>query len=332
MVFDDDIQLATFKIRSMISKLPPAPRIVFDKSALLDSVTIADEEYSILDMIGNYQTSGVMVIESLDEAAMPGDNNHNHKRPFHIVESGIVEDIRIMQESIHHALDGIRQVTGVNPVTDGTNTQGDMLKGVMQGMIHATNSALMPHIVAYTGTIERLYNVTAKKWQLMVLNGDITVDSLPVAQGMFKNIKLTSELYDYTMGVYITVDSRDDRDLLLQDLMSKRDFIPNDIYYVIYNCIRDWDIKKAQLILAKHTQDAQMEAHKRQMDIVTAQNEGNAIAARAGEEATANRIIVEYKEKSKLSKQQHLQKIDEIREQAKVGAQKTIVENSVNND
>jgi hypothetical protein len=316
--FDDDIQLATLKMRSLISKLPPGPRMIFDQTAMEDSVTINKEKYTVLEMLQEYQTEGIMVIKSRGEAGIPGiDEDHSRRQPFTFVETGIAEDMNILHNELLKGLEGIRQVTGVNPVSDGTNTQGDMLKGVMAGMQAATNNALMPHINNFVATLRRLYEVNMKKWQLLVLRGEITVDNLPVADQMFKNIKITEELHNRDMGIYISMETVEDRQILLQDLMSKKDFIGTDIYYVVYNAIRDGDVKKAQLILAKHTQDAEEKAHAKQMQLVKAQTEGNAQAAIEAEKAKQQTIILEYEQKMKFATHTHNLNKDRDQDQAK---------------
>lgn len=291
--FEDDKQLATFKIRNLIKKLPPGPRMWIDKTGLKNTVNMGDEEFSWLDNLENYASTGIGVFEREGSYDMPGvEGNAMRNGIITFVQSGIMEDINILRGEIKEAEENIRQATGQNPLEDGMG-QPDMLKHTAESMTSGMNAALAPHIEDFIASFEKMCYIACQKWRLMVLNGDIMV-------GNEKKTILTKELFHRDWNVSIRIDNARSRDILLQDLVQNKASIPPEGYYEIYNTIMNGDLKKAQILLTKATAMAKELEHQRMLEIQKAQAQGNMEAGIATEKEKANTSVVEMSNAMKL--------------------------------
>lgn len=291
--FVDDIQLATLKKANTLSKMAPGPRMIIDKSIVRDSVTIGEKVYSMLDLVGLYVKSGVFIMESIGE--YEGDEGGSNRKPFEFAPSGVQEDINIFLQEIGHNIDQIRQVTGVNEVADGSTQKGDMLVKVMEGLNAATNNALKPHFRLYEGLFTNWCKYTVLKWQAALIGGDININFIPFGDSSIKTISLSSGLYEYDYGIHITLaPSNEDRQMLLAKLegMQQENQIPIEDYFVLFNMIRNGDIKKAQLFLAKSVKAHRKLMHQMELEKLKAQGEANGQAAAMAEQERAKTMQV----------------------------------------
>lgn len=289
--FVDDIQLATLKKANTLAKMAPGPRMIIDKSILRDSVMIGDTKYSMLDLIGLYTKSGVMIVESIGE--YEGDEGGSNRKPFDFAPSGVVEDINIFLQEIAHNIDQIRQVTGVNEVADGSTQKGDMLVKVMEGLNAATNNALKPHFRLYEGLFSNWCKYCVLKWQTALMGGDININFIPFGDSSIKTISLSKELYEYDYGIQITLaPSNEDRQMLLANLqeMKQTNQLAIEDYFVLFNMIRNGDIKKAQLYMSKAVKEHRRLMHNMELEKLKAQGEANGQAAAIAEQERAKTI------------------------------------------
>lgn len=299
--FVDDIQLATLKKANTLAKMAPGPRMIIDKSIIRDSVVIGDKKYSMLDLIGLYTKSGVMIVES--KAEYEGDEGGSNRKPFDFAPSGVAEDINIFLSEIGHNIDQIRQVTGVNEVADGSTQKGDMLVKVMEGLNAATNNALKPHFRLYQGLFSNWCKYTVLKWQVALMGGDIDVNYIPFGDSSIKTISLSQQLYEYDYGIQITLTpSSEDRQMMLGKLegMHQQNQIAIEDYFVLTNMIRSGDIKKAQLFLSKCVKEHRKLMHQMELEKLKAQGEANGTAAAIAEQEKAKTIQIEAQAKKML--------------------------------
>ena len=172
--FDHDLQIANFKQRAMIAKLPPGPRLVMYMSRMKDTVQIGQDSYTILDMVEKYRSEGIMVVDDTVPFSVQGNSQADTRPPMDIMQqSGIENDMLMLEQRIATQIDRIRQVTGVNEITEGTSSQGDVLKHVAESARSATNSALRPHIDLMVQGYGYMIKHIGLKFKLMVMDGRI---------------------------------------------------------------------------------------------------------------------------------------------------------------
>lgn len=302
----DDICIATFKMRQAVKDLPPGPRLLIDLNGLETGFKMDGKQYSLTDELRNLSVDGKMVIRSKSEYTMPGDNSGTARSPINPLLMSVFEDINMFSMRIQQETSNIQYIAGFNPTTSGDAVAPDMLKHVAEAAIRSTNAANAPLIDVWRDAYERLCQIVGKKWQNRLLHGDITYDNLPTASGTMKVAKLAKELAFHDWNIFVRVDTTGTKDLLVQDLMSKKDFIAPDVYYIILNCITQNDLVKAQVLLGRHINKAKEEEHRKMLEIQQAQASGNQQAAVAGEEA-----------RMKTEREAGRQKVLQIQEQMK---------------
>lgn len=292
--FDDDVQLANFKIRNIIAKIPPGPRMVIFKNMIRDSVKIGGETLEIPDILSGYQAEGIMILDENKEYSYPGENPQFNKDPIRFLQTGVAEELPILEARIASSVDKMRQITGVSEVLDGTSQNPDMLKSVMQGLVMASNNALRPYIDQYVNMYRLIIQYMAHRYQLMLIDGEIELGLLPISENTIRAIKLDQSILSHEWGIMVEVDTTQNRDFLLQEL-SKRTGIPDDGYFLIWNTIQSGDYKKAQYLLTKYTRKAMELEHQRQIELAQAASMGSAQAAQASEQAKATTIQLQHK-------------------------------------
>ncbi len=289
----DDICIATFKRRQAIKELPPGPRMMIDLSALEESTMLGGKPYDITAALKDYAVDGKLIIQTKGEYHMPGVDSEGGKRPITFIEAGVFEDINIFTNQIAVGMGDIQYITGFNSTTAGEASDPEMLKHVAEAAIRSTQAANAPLVDVWVSAHERLFQTVAHKWQLRLLHGDVTYDNLPTSAGTLKNARLAKELAFYDWNIFVKVDDTATKDMLMQDLMTKRDLIPSEVYYIVLSCIQQGDYKKAQVIISRQADSAKKLAHQQQMEIQTAVANGNKEAAIAGEEAKKSTIMAQ---------------------------------------
>lgn len=311
----DDIQLAVLKKRAILAKLPPGPRMAWDLSLMNDTIDIGGNQYTMKQMIQAYGRVGSLFYQSISEFGLTHEGSM--RKPFEILQqSGIAEDMALIFQEISAGFDMIREATGINPVADGTTTQHDMLKGTMEGLQASTNTALKKIMDASLDLHKRLFQHVAKKWQLSVLNGDVDIESIPANDSTLRVYKITKSIFAHEFGIMVhLLPSSEEKQMMLNDLMRKENEgkIAGDAYLLVRNMIMQDDLKKAALFMAQAVKQREEVLHQRSVQLQEATASANGKASQMAEEARANTTKVEYEGKSKLSAQEHLQKMDEIR-------------------
>jgi hypothetical protein len=338
--FDDDIQLANFKIRAMVSKMAPGPRMIIFKNRIRDSINLNDDTITIPDIIKMYQSDGVMILDEEQEYSLPGENPYAQSDPIRFLPSGIAEDMAIMENRILSGIDKIRQGWGVSEVADGTTSNPDMLKGVMEGLMYASNNALKPYINPYIYLYRQVCEYMIHKYQLMVIDGDVRLGLLPLGDYTSELIQLDKSLLNHEWGLYIDLNTQETKEMLVQQLFARQD-LPSDAVFIVWNAIIANDLRQAQFLLAKYIQKANQEAHQRQMEIAQATNAGAAQAAVQAEQAKRGNLELQHTfnkdlellrhnlkmKEDQLSAGQDLQKISKQEEKRKETAVATVKAN-----
>jgi hypothetical protein len=299
----DDIQLAVLKKRNTLAKMAPGPRIILDKSLLRSTVDIGGKSYNMMELIELFPKTGVLVIESqgeYEDTEMKGSN----RKPIDYVTTGITEDIGILANEVAAGIDLIRGVTGLNEVADGSVQNADMLVGVVENLGAASNNALKPTMRTYLMLQLNAMKYVVNKWQVSLIQGDVSFEYLPINSNVTKMVQYSGGVYSRDLGIYVVpMPSETDRQLLLQDILSKRQMmnITEADYVVLYNMIKMGEFKKAQLYMVKAVEQEQKRKQMEAMQNLQAQSQAQAQAALAVEQEKQKSLQLEYQLKMQLA-------------------------------
>lgn len=280
----DDIHMAIYKMRHVLTKMAPGPRMLIDKSRLRPMVSFGDEKISMREMLEMYPKTGALFYESVGDFADPTMGNQSP--PFQFLNSGIGEDIGILSNEIAVKTDRLRTVMGVNALMDGTSRQPNMLKGVMEGLIMSGNTVNRPYSRLMMTFFRRVVSFVGNFWRNAIVYGEES----GYPEDILERLNKTQFRYEVKFGL-----NESDRQIMLQDLVAKRDagMVEPDAFIVIYNMIKRGNIAKAQLYYVKAVRDARKQRQQEQMQLVQQQSQGNQEAGVAVEQAKQQALQIE---------------------------------------
>ena len=327
--FIDDLQLALLKRRDLIAKIPPGPRMLIYKNKIKESVKMGKNTYNIRDLLKMYQREGILILDQVEDYAYPGENlGGANQPPVEFMQSGVAEDINITEQTILVSLDRIQQTTGINPVVDGTATKSDILKHVSESMQQSANNVLRPWMNDYIHFFKTTSESLAWRYQVLTIGNDIDLTYTPLNSAFAKYIHLGQDVLRYDLGIRVETADAEYYSFLLQDLLAKRELLPPESYFAIYNAIRNRDLKKAEWLLIKFTRKAKEEEAQLQRELMQIQSEQNAKAGIAVEQAKQQMKMQELeaelgrmREQANLdegkARQDHLREVEKILIKAK---------------
>ena len=266
---------------------------------------MGEKTYSFRDIVKMYQREGFMLLDEEDDYSMPGEDLGSKTPPIEFLPSGIMEDLQILEQSIAVSLDRIREITGINPLIDGTATKADILKTVAESMRQSSSNALRPWVELYIYFYKQINESLIWRYQVKSAAGEIDLGYLPSAESTGRRVVIASEVMRYNLGLKVEIADAQYYQFLLQDLMSKRDAITPEGYFAVFNALQDRDLKKAEYLLIMFTRQAEERAHQRQLELVQAQSRSNAEAGVA---------VEQERQKSELTKLQ--KELEKMREEA----------------
>lgn len=295
MPFNDELQIDIFKLRILKSKIAPGPRMVIYKDMIMDSVDIGGDSFTIKDLMNLYQTEGIMVLDRNPDFL----EGQQQLKPIEFIPSGLLEDFKILQESIIGHIANIRAMTGMNELVDGATP--DMLKTVALGLQQATNSIIRPLLTTYVNFYKSMIKyVVLRQQQAVLAFGEQEIG----VKREGTELTIVSAGRDFGKEEFLVdvqVETQDMKNFIMQSLMERKDMIPAESYLSVIRAVEQNDLTKAQVILLLSISRAEQQAHNRQIEIQQAVAQGNAQAGVAVEQARMNtekeRIMAEIEMK-----------------------------------
>lgn len=282
----DDIEIAVRKKRLSMAMLPPGPGLQVDMALLEETVQIGEETYTVKQLTGIYFNTGILYHRSKNEF---GDNTGGSNRPpIAPMPSQKLAELQTFITDLQTNLQILRDTLGTNDVAAGTAKTDDLLNGVANQMQQTANNALAP---LFSGNREMYLNMEkslAMKYRTAVAWGDIELQYMPGSRSLPKFIKLDKSLLD--VEFYFTVEampSREDQQMILQYLqnLSQQGRVGDDVYFTIYNMVREGDIQKAQLLLSIEAAKADKRRQEEALKNIEAQGQQNQQVAQVSEAA-----------------------------------------------
>ena len=319
----DDVVLALFKRRDLIKKIPPYPRMLIYKNRLEAMVEIAGKTYSLSDMLKMYQREGIFIADETQEWQLPGESPDTYKPPIDFIPTGAMEDIQILDNSIFAGLRNIQLETGMNEVTDGSNPNPDMLKFVAENLKLATNNALRPTLTTYIHFYKTVNQVLCWRYQRIAAIGRFQLGVLPMNNNLSKIVQIGPELLNHDFHIEINVVDNDQYQLLMQDLLQKKEMLPAEGYFAVWNAIQNGDFKKAEMYLIEFSAQVKQIEHQKQLQIQEHNAKANQAAAMEAEKARQQTLQLEIQLKTELMQveaavQEEGKKMDHVRELEKI--------------
>lgn len=291
----DEYHLTVYKLQNFkIRWMPYITKIDLDAIENV-ALTAGGEKLSpkqILNMA--IQTNTVLVRQS-----GASGNNVNYK-PIEVLPTNQHQEFTVLVNDLSRILNEIRDLTGLNEVTDGSTINAKTLNGATSMMNQSTNNALFPIMESERGLVKRLSKSVIERCSILLRSGELTGMIHSIGDNAMKIVSISKKLPLYDYGIIVDfLPTAADREMLMNRLNIKdsQGLIEPEDYFLIQNTR---NLKMASQILAHRTKKRK----ERAMQEAMMQNEQNAKAnADAGiavEKEKQNTIEIELDMKLQL--------------------------------
>lgn len=285
----DDINILTYKRRNAIASIPAPPGIVINKSAL-ERVEFDGQIKSPKFLVNMLLQKGVLAVDTVDEF---GRRQQSLNEIVSYVSTNLFEQFRIFSEQIEEKRRNIQLATGINDVVDGSSDNERRLKVEGEAKLEAANNAMQPEYSAMRELIQKAFTNVMYRWQEIVKEESVEIESVPLDSDSIEVIKLTADIARPKFGMRVDIASTwQERQMLLQEIMQMKQVrmqngqggIPEEAYLMLYRVIKEGNIPLAQLLIAKARKDAEDKDMQRSMMLQQQNAEVQMQSAQAAEQ------------------------------------------------
>jgi hypothetical protein len=191
----DQIQLAYLKVQNAIIKSKPKGIVI--SADALQSVPFGPEEITPAQNLDLFNTSGSMILRFADE-----DGHPINQAPIKELVNGLGNEAKEYYEVININIQLLREITGLNEISDGSSPDPKLLKSVAQmAQLSANNSIKYIHDAE-----KKLTDRVGQSLMIRIMDaaedGSLEYYVKAVGSNAIKTIKLGSEVYGRKMALY----------------------------------------------------------------------------------------------------------------------------------
>ena len=205
-------------------------------------------------------------------------NNPNYK-PVSIEASGQLTLFGQMYEDLNQIVNMMRQVSGLNEITDGSTPNAKNLNSTNEAALASTNNALYLIMNADKYLWLKLADANIEKGKLAVKLGNVEGYNRALGKETVKFLKINPDISNHEFGIFIEdAPSEQQRQMFWQSLNAKEYqglIEPSDKILVM--SIRN--LKQADMVLAYKIKKRKEEMQKNEMAKIQAQQQGSEQAA-----------------------------------------------------
>jgi len=275
--FIDDLCIATYQYRKFVSGLIPSGLDI--DIAALEAVALgsAGNKLTTDDLLELLYSKGV-VLSRRSGTSMDSNVNYKAVNPFSVNN---LENLTALYNAIQTAKQGLRDVTGLNELTDGSTPNARMLTTTANLANESTNNALWYLISARRDLLESVAKGTVRNLQVALKRGPY--DGFNKDAGRW--ITVPKSILDYDYDLMIEDKPTDEQKAALMELV-KEDLANGYLDTAdVITIINANNIKQAQIILAYKAK-----INKQKMQDNTLQNTQNTTLLQAKANAAAETV------------------------------------------
>jgi hypothetical protein len=205
--------------------------------------------------------------------------------PMSIEATGQLAAFAQLYEELQNTIEMMRQVSGLNEVTDGSTVDQKTLNGATSAMQASTNNALYLISEADKNLIRRLSDGIVQKVQIAVKLGKVEGYAKALGSQSIKFMQINPDIALHELGIFIEdAPTKEERAELLQELNMKES--QGLIYFgdkiMVMSCR---NLKQAAMVLDYKINKRKQEANAQQQQLVQMQGQQNQQVALAAEQA-----------------------------------------------
>lgn len=291
----DAIQIAWYRMQNAINQARPKG-IIIEMGALEDiPLGAGGKKLSPMKVLDLYNKTGTLVYRKAD-----AQGRMTNYKPIEELENGLGRDVMNYYQIIQNHIQMLRDITGMNEMTDGSTPDPRTLTTVAKLAYEGTNNSLAHIISGEKKLLESLANSVILRLQDVAAVGGVKGYVRSLGANTMKFFQVSPHIALYEFGIFIEDKPTDEqRAMLMQQVQAGQANGMLDIEDAIV--IQNTDnLKVAQQILAykikKRREQAQQEAMQQQQMNAEVQMQ----SAQAAEQAKQQTLQVEAQVKSQL--------------------------------
>ena len=169
---EDDINIATYKLRDAIAKMIPPPGVAINVNSIAD-IDVTDERNKYQSAMDLLMMTGAIPIKFAGDYSDYSINNH--QTPIIPIGDSTYRFMEQQINYIRYLQEEIRSVTGVNEFVDTSVSDPRTGLGVMKAAIASTNNSLNPIFKGVKDLYYQLFDTCKTRVQQLASTGEIEV-------------------------------------------------------------------------------------------------------------------------------------------------------------
>jgi hypothetical protein len=291
----DAIQIAWYRLQNAINQ--SRPKGIMIEMGALDDIPLGagGKKLTPMKVLDLYNKTGTLVYRKLD-----AQGRATNYKPIEELENGMGRDVMNYWQLIQNHIQMLRDITGMNEMTDGSTPDPRTLTTVAKLAYEGTNNALYNIVSADKKLLESLANDIILRIQDVAESGEVKGYVKSLGANTMKFFKVSQNVALYEFGIFLDDKPTDDqRAMLMQQVQSGQAGGMLDIEDAII--IQNTDnLKVAQQLLAykvkKRKEELEASAMRQQQMNAQVQQQSAAMA----EQAKQQTIQVETQSKAQL--------------------------------
>lgn len=291
----DAIQIAWYRLQNAINQARPKG-IMIEMGALEDiPLGAGGKRLTPMKVLDLYNKTGTLVYRKSD----PQGRMSNYK-PIEELENGLGRDVMNYWQIIQNNIQLIRDVTGMNEMTDGSTPDPRTLTTVAKLAYEGTNNALTNIVQGEKQLLESLSNAIILRLQDVASEGEVKGYVRALGSNTMKFFKASPNLGLYEFGIFLEDKPTDEeRAMLQQQVMAGQGNGMLDIEDAIV--IQNTDnLKVAQQLLAYKIKKRRKEEEDKAMRMQQMNAQVQQESAMVAEQAKQQTIQAEGQVKGQL--------------------------------
>lgn len=295
MPIADAIQIAWYRMQNAINMARPKG-IMIEMGALEDiPLGSGGTKMTPMKVLDLYNKTGTLIYRKMDQ-----QGRMTNYKPIEELENGLGRDVMNYWQIIQNHIQMVRDITGMNEMTDGSTPDPRTLTTVAKLAYEGSNNAMTSIILGEKKLLESLSNAIILRIQDVSQKGGVKGYARALGGNTINFFKTSENLALYEFGIFLEDKPTDDqRAMLMQQVqaMSAQGLMDIEDAIIIQNTD---NLKVAQQLLAykmrKRKEEAQAQAIQQQQMNAQVQMQ----SAQAAEQAKQQTLQVEAQVKSQL--------------------------------
>lgn len=291
----DAIQIAWYRLQNVINQA--RPKGIMIEMGALEEIPLGKggKQLTPMKVLDLYNKTGTLVYRKSD-----AQGRATNYKPIEELENGLGRDVMSYWQIIQNNIQLLRDITGLNELTDGSTPDPRTLTTVAKLAYEGTNNALTHIVQGEKKLLESLANAVVLRLQDVVLKGEVKGYLRSLGSNTLNFIRINPNIHLHEYGIILEDKPTDDqRAMLMQQVQASQINGLLDIEDAII--IQNTDnLKVAQQLLAYKVKKRREEEEAKAMRMQEMNAQVQQQSAMVAEQAKQQTIQVEGQIKSQI--------------------------------